>query len=370
MHFSRLHGSVLPNLFAAASLFAACGLLLTGAVAKSQTYSATTGTPGVIAVPAPIAGKISVLTQHNDNNRTGATLNERRLTPHNVSRYTFGKLFTVNVDGQIYAQPLYLSGIYLPNHTQHNIAYVATMTNYLYAIDADNGVVLWKKKYGDPISGGDVQCCCADISSTIGILSTPVIDASTNTIYFVSRNKNGDGTYHQWLNAADVITGAAKLGGPKEIAGTYGNLTFDPKIQNQRPALTLANGSIYIAWSSHNDCGPYHGWVMSYSAATLQQTGTFVNTPTGVLGGIWQSGQGLTVDDGGNLYFSSGNGTSSSDGVNTGDSFVKFRLLWPRWTGSAPPIRPIWKRRMPIWGRGGLWAFRARTTWSEAAKRA
>jgi outer membrane protein assembly factor BamB len=320
MHFSCVRGYIRRQPFVAATaLFAACGLLLTGAVAQSQTYS-----PAAITVPAPIAGQISVLTQHNDNNRTGANLNERKLTPHNVSRATFGKLFTVNVDGQIYAQPLYVSGIYLPNRTQHNIVYVATMTNNLYAIDADNGVVLWTKNYGAPVPASDVQCCCTDISSTIGILSTPVIDASTNTLYFVSRNKNTDGTYHQWLNATDIVTGAAKLGGPKEITGTYGNLTFNSRIQNQRSALTLANGSIYLAWSSHNDCGPYHGWVMSYSAATLQQTGTYVNTPTGSIGGIWQSGQGLTVDGNGNVYFSSGNGTFSADGSNTGNSFVKL----------------------------------------------
>ena len=318
MPSSRVRGLSRRKSFIAASLLAACGLL-TGAVAWSQNYL-----PASASGITPLAGQVAVLTQHNDNYRTGANLNERKLTPATVNRSSFGKLFTVNVDGQIYAQPLYVSGLYLPNKTQHNIVYVATMTNNLYALDADNGAKLWSRNYGAPIPVGDVQCCCTDISSTIGILSTPVIDADTGTIYFVSRNKNTDGTYHQWLNAADISTGAAKLGGPKEITGTYGSLTFDPKIHNQRPALTLANGSIYIAWASHNDCGPYHGWVMSYSAATLAQTGTYVNTPTGSIGGIWQAGQGLTVDDGGNVYFSSGNGSFTADGANTGNSFVKL----------------------------------------------
>ena len=278
----------------------------------------------------PSQAQTAVLTQHNDNSRTGATLNETILNTSNVNVTKFGKLYNLKVDGYIYAQPLYVPNVRILNQGVHNVVYVATMNNNLYAFDADKGTQLWVKNYGPPVPASDVQCCCPDISGNIGILSTPVINANTNTIYFASRNKNTDGTYHQWLNAADITSGAPLLGGYQEIRATYGDLTFDPKIHNQRAALTLANGNIYIAWASHNDCGPYHGWMMSYSAATLHKNGVYVNTPRGVQGGIWQAGQGLIVDDGGNVYFSSGNGSfggngsTIADGVNTGNSFVKL----------------------------------------------
>ncbi len=279
----------------------------------------------LFAVPA--AAQVNVLTQHNDNNRTGANLAETVLTPAKVNAATFGKLFSVKVDGEIYAQPLYLSNVAVPSQGTHNVVYVATMNNTLYALDADNGTTLWTANFGAPVRASDVQCCCPDISSTVGILGTPVIDPATNTIYFVSRNEIHPGTaaasYQQYLNALDVTTGAVKLS-PVLITATAGGVTFDPKLENQRPALTLANGDIYIAWASHNDCGPYHGWVMAYSASTLAQTAAYVNTPGGSLGGIWMSGQGLTVDAAGNVLLSSGNGSYTADGSQTGNSFVRL----------------------------------------------
>jgi hypothetical protein len=273
----------------------------------------------------PSQAQVSVTTQHNDNSRTGANLSETVLNTSNVNATTFGKLFAVTVDGEVYAQPLYMPQVAIAGGT-HNVVYVATMNNSLYALDADNGAQLWKTNYGTPITASDVQCCCTDVSLYIGILGTPVIDPSTSTIYFVSRHKNTDGTYHQYLNALDITTGAARTNSPKEITATNSGITFDPKLQNQRSALTLANGNIYLAWSSHNDCGAYHGWVMAYSASTLAQTASWLDTPTGSIGGIWMSGQGLTVDKSGNVYVSTGNGSISEDntGVNTGNSFVKL----------------------------------------------
>jgi outer membrane protein assembly factor BamB len=268
--------------------------------------------------------QVSLLTQHNNNSRTGANLNETILTPARVNTGQFGRLFTINVNGQIYAQPLYVPHVTVPGQGVHNVLYVATMHNYLYALDADTGAQLWSKYFGNPVPASDVQCCCPDVSDQIGILGTPVINPLTNTIFFVSRNKNGNGTYHQRLNALSITDGAPRPGSPAEIQGAYGGLTFDPKIQNQRAALTLANGNVYIAWASHNDCGPYHGWVMAYSTASLSQVAVYANTPTGSLGGIWQSGQGLVVDAAGNLYFSGGNGSYSPDGTNVGNSFVKL----------------------------------------------
>ncbi len=276
--------------------------------------------------PQTAHAQANVLTQHNDNGRTGQNLGETVLTTANVNPSSFGKLFTRAVDGEIYAQPLYVSGVAVPGKGVHNVVYAATMNNTVYAYDADDPAQtapLWSVSLGPAVPASDVQCCCTDISVRVGILSTPVIDPATQTIYLVSRNKNADGTYHQWLNALDITSGATKIN-PVEIKATYKGLTFDPKIHNQRPALTLANGNIYIAWASHNDCGPYHGWLISYSAATFAQTGVYVNTPRGNQGGIWMSGQGLTVDAAGNLYLSSGNGTWSADGAQTGNSFVKL----------------------------------------------
>ena len=280
----------------------------------------------------PVEAQTAVLTQHNDNSRTGANLNETVLNTSNVNATKFGKLYNLKVDGYIYAQPLYVANVRILSQGVHNVVYVATMNNNLYAFDADNGAKLWVKNYGPPVPASDVQPYYHDISGNVGILSTPVIDPGANTIYFVSRNKNQDGSYHQWLNAADITSGASLLGGPKEIRATYGGLTFDPRIQNQRPALTLANGNIYIAWASHNDAYAYHGWVMAYAAHSLNQTGVYVDTPplvymgknVGSNGGIWQAGQGATVDGSGNVYFSTGNGTYTSDGANTGNSFVKL----------------------------------------------
>jgi outer membrane protein assembly factor BamB len=273
----------------------------------------------------PAAAQVSVTTQHNDNARTGANLSETVLNTSNVNATAFGKLFTVTVDGEVYAQPLYVPQLTIAGGT-HNIVYVATMNDSIYALDADNGAQLWKTNYGTPITASNVQCCCTDVSLYIGILGTPVIDPSTGTIYFVSRNENADGTYHQYLNALDITTGAARTNSPKEITGTYKGITFDPKLQNQRTALTLANGNIYLAWSSHNDCGAYHGWVMAYSASTLAQTASWLDTPTGTIGGIWMAGQGLTVDGSGNVYVSTGNGSFAADttGANVGNSFVKL----------------------------------------------
>ncbi len=288
--------------------------------------------PG-ICLSSSAQNPINVVTQHNDSARTGANLNETILTTANVNSTQFGKLFTRAVDAEIYAQPLYVAGVAIPGQGIHNVVYAATMNNSVYAYDADDPTAsspLWSVNLGAPVPAKDVQCCCTDISTQIGILSTPVIDLATGTIYLVSRNKNSDGTYHQWLNALDITTGAQKFTGPTEIKATYGTLTFNPKIQNQRPALLLANGIIYIAWASHNDCGAYHGWVMGYDAATLSQASVYVDTATGTKGGIWQGGQGPTVDASGNVYVVTGNGSFNGAGTtaatNLGNSVVRLTV--------------------------------------------
>lgn len=284
--------------------------------------------PALCGISAVAPAQVSVLTQHNDNARTGANLNETVLNASNVSVTRFGKLFARDVDGEVYAQPLYVPNLTIPGKGVHNVIFAATMNNSLYAFDADDpaqSTPLWVKNYGTPVPVSDVQSI-SDISVKVGILSTPVIDPATSTLYFVHRNKNANGTWSQILHAVDITTGNERTNSPVEISGTQGSWTFNARRENQRPAITLANGKIYIAWASHNDIGPYTGWIMAYDKTSLQQLHKFVATPDGNMAGIWQSGQGLTVDSDGNLYCMTGNGTfnKNTGGQSLGCSVLKL----------------------------------------------
>ncbi len=280
----------------------------------------------LIGFVSPAPAQVNVLTQHNDNLRTGHNSKETVLTSANVTLSRFGKRFARDVDGEVYAQPLVVSKLSTPRNGIRNVVFVATMNNSVYAFDADGAIVdpLWKVNLGPPVPAADVQCCCTDISVRIGILSTPVINLERQELYLVSRNKLANGTYRQQLQAIDIRSG--KVVRTVDIEANYGGIVFDPKIHNQRSALTLADGKLYIAWASHNDCGPYHGWVMSYRADDFVQTGVYCTTPEGGMAGIWQSGQGLTVDPAGNLYLMTGNGsfTANIGGASFGCSFLKL----------------------------------------------
>ena len=275
---------------------------------------------------AVAAGGVDVLTYHGNNARTGLNDQETALAPSTVNPSSFGKLYTAPVDGQIYAQPLVVSGLALPDGPAKDVVYVATEHDGVYALDADTGTTIWRRTFIDASRGittvpyADVGV--DDIAPEIGITGTPVIDRANNAIYFVTKTKQQDGgvSYHQQLHALDLKTGADKFGGPVEIAatvpgqgvGTSGieepTISFDPLRQNQRAALSLVNGRVYIAWGSHGDNLPYHGWVMSYDAKTLQQIDVFNTTPEGLRGAIWQGGGGA-ASDGSNLYYAVGNGT-------------------------------------------------------------
>ena len=216
----------------------------------------------------------------------------------------------------------------------HNIIYVATMHNTVYAFDADDpnaSVPLWEANLGPSITLPDPNICpaewYADITVEAGIVSTPYISIENNTIYVVSTNKNPDSSdaYSHWLHALDISTGAEKLNGPVKINASYagngdgtvnGSIKFTSHMQLQRPALLLSNGMIYIAFGSYGDATPSHGWVMAYDANTLYQKAVYVTTPDYVineqelpgLGSIWQGGQGPAADSSGNIYFITGNG--------------------------------------------------------------
>jgi hypothetical protein len=291
-------------------------------------------------------GQVNVTTYHNDVSRTGQNTQETTLAPANVNVNQFGKLFTDTVDGYVYAQPLYMAAVNIAGGT-HNVLYVATAHDSLYAIDADTGSVYWTVNFipagGRTVSGTvDIASGCTDILPELGIIGTPVIDPSTNTIYLVSRAVAG-GHASQTLHAIDIGSGLEKFGGPVNVTAavpgsTYdakgGVVTFNETFENQRAALLLENGHVIIAWASMCDDDPWHGWLMSYGAATLAQEAVFNTTPNGQEGGIWMGGGGVSTDASGNLYFATGNGTW--DGVtNYGDSIMK---LGPPANGTFPVL--------------------------------
>ncbi len=289
--------------------------------------------------------QVNVLTYHNDLARTGQSLSETQLTPANVNSAQFGKLFSYPVDGYVYAQPLYLSGVEIPGKGVHNVVFVATEHDSVYAFDADDGQAnsapLWQVSFLDPASGVTTvpyqnAFNCTQIIPEIGITGTPVIDPASSTLYVVAmtmETSGGSTTYAHRLHALDLATGAEQPGSPVLIeasvsgSGDRGStVTFIPRNYKQRPGLLLLNGVVYTAWSSHCDAGTYHGWLIGYDATTLQQVFVYNNTPNGSQGSFWASGAAPSVDDQGNIYLISGNGTFDADrgGQNLGEAFIRL----------------------------------------------
>jgi hypothetical protein len=279
-----------------------------------------------------------VLTQHNDNARTGQNLSETILTPQNVNFNTFGKLFSYTVDGQVYSQPLYVPNVSIAGGT-HNVIYVETQNDSLYAFDADglSPTALFQVSFINPAQGITPVSCQTDGNTDIscgvypiyGINSTPVIDPTTNTMYLVTRTDN-NGTYYQTLHAIDITTGAEKFGGPINISGQVagsgagsqgGIIQWDPLRDVQRAGLLELNGVIYIGWA-----GAAHGWIMGYNATTLQQTAIFNTTPNSQLGGVWAAGNGLVADSEGNIYAAVGDALfdANTGGTDYGDSLLQL----------------------------------------------
>jgi hypothetical protein len=264
-----------------------------------------------------------VLTYHNDNARTGQNLNETILNTSNVNMNTFGKLFTLPADGKVDAQPLYVSNLTMSTGT-HNVVFVATEHDSVYAYDADRGALLWRVTVLNPGETPSDDRGCSQVTPEIGVTATPVIDRSSGpdgTIYLVAMSKDSSGNYHQRLHALDITTGAEEFGGPVEIRATYpgtgdeGNgstLTFDPKQHKERASLLLLNNIVYMGWSSHCDDNPYTAWIMGYDEGTLVQTRLLNITPNGSEGSIWQSGAGLAADSASNIYFLTANGTADT----------------------------------------------------------
>jgi len=282
-----------------------------------------------------------VTTAQSNNLRTSANLHEKRLTPANVNVAGFGKLFSRTVDGDIFAQPLYVPALDIKGLGKRNVVFVATEHDSVYAFDVDGGadVPLWKTSFLTATSSSvpAKELHCPFIKPEVGITPTPVIDLASGTIYVLARTKE-DGQYMQRLHALDLTTGAEKFGGPvlikaavkgSGVGATDGQLFFDGLRENPRAALLLVGGQVYLSWGSSCDVGPYHGWVMAYDARTLTQTAVFNTSPDGGEAGIWQADAGPAADDNGNIFVVTGNGdfnVAPGAGRDYGDSVLRLNL--------------------------------------------
>ena len=319
-------------------------------VRKGNAWTGILAMAIIIGSVPHILAQTSVLTQHNDISRTGQNLSETILTPATVSEGDFGKIFTLPTDGQVLAQPLYVPDLTIAG-AAHNVVFVETENDTAYAFDADSGgTPLWQASMLTPAHGAAPGATVEPASDTgcedlpqYGITGTPVIDPASGTIYLVSVSFENNYAV-QRLHALSITTGAEKFGGPvvisASIAGTGtgssgGLIKFDPKWENQRAGLLLANGTVYIAFGAHCDFGPFHGWLMAYNASTLAQTSVFLTTPNGEGSGLWMGGSGLAADvENGEtrMFLATGNGTYDAttpyktNTVDYGDDILRLNL--------------------------------------------
>jgi fibronectin type 3 domain-containing protein len=304
----------------------------------THTVTATTSDQSQsVSAEVYITNYAGTFTVHNDNLRSGVNSSETVLTPANVNEGQFGKLSSYPVDGLAFASPLYVANVNIPGSGFHNVVYVATEHDSVYAFDADgsSGNPLWKVSFLQ--NGATTVPCgdtgeCGDIPNEIGITGTPVIDPSDGTLYVVAKTEENS-NYIQRLHALDITTGAEKFGGPVVIQATAlgsgdgtGTVSFNALLENQRTGLLLSNGVVYLGFASHGDNGTYYGWVLGYNATTLKQTMAFNAAPNAAQAGIWQSGGGLATDATGDIFFTTGNGgfDANSGGLDYGDSVINL----------------------------------------------
>jgi hypothetical protein len=320
---------------------------------KQLSVSFQKGLALSILISLSAGAQVNVLTYHNDNTRQGANLSETTLTPGNVNVNSFGKLFSYDVDGYVYAQPLYISGVAIAGQGTHNVVFVATEHNSVYAFDADsnggaNGGLLWHVNLGDSAPSTSLQFQA--IKPEVGITGTPVIDPGTGTLYVDVFTTDGTDFSHH-IHALNIADGSERPFSPVLVSASVpghgvgssnGVVRFQARQQLQRSALTLANGVLYVCFAGFTDTpntDPYHGWVIGYNPATLQQLPNYVfcTTPNGTTaqfgniagrGAVWMGGGGMAVDGGGNLYFATGDGNFNafpgSNGTEYADSYLKL----------------------------------------------
>src|SRR2546427_1762914 len=336
--------------------WSASGGTLSGQTSSAATFTASG--PGVFTITATSKADVTksasatigvtdlagVNTWRNDASRSGVNSQEYALTVQNVTSATFGKLFSCPVDGWVFAQPLWVPNVTIGG-TRHNVVFVATENDSLYAFDADGPGCksVWSTANVKLIPGGEVVAPFADVENdnalgpVVGITGTPVIDPSSQTIFLVAMTEvSGTSNVIQRLHAIDITTGLERPGSPQVISASItgvtgydnsgGTITFAPKFQKQRPALLLLNGVIYISWAGFLDTDFYHGWLIGYDATTLSQVTVFNDTPDGGRGGIWMSGGGPAADAQGNIYLLTGDGdfNANAGGRNYGDTFLKL----------------------------------------------
>lgn len=281
-----------------------------------------------------------VTTYHDDVGRTGANLTESVLTPANVNSASFGLLRILPVDGKVDAQPLYLAQLSIAGGT-HNVVFVATENDSVYAFDPQTGASLWHVSLLESGETPSDDRGCGQITPQIGVTSTPVIDRSAGphgAIFVVAMSKDSSSNYYQRLHALDITTGAELFNGPVTINPTYsspagGQKTFAPGQYAERPALLLDNQTIYTGWTSHCDFEPYSGWIVGFNESTLAQTAV-LNFAADSSGGpsVWMSGGGLAADGTGDIYLLTANGafetTQDANGFpqdgDYGNSFLKL----------------------------------------------
>jgi uncharacterized protein (TIGR03437 family) len=263
--------------------------------------------------------QVSVLNANYDRQQTGANLLETVLQSNDFDWKNFGKVGTYAVDGQVYAQPLYVPGITIAGK-QHNVLYVATMHNSIYAFEADTPEVatpIWRVNFGPAVPSGYYNF--DDIVPEIGILGTPVIDPANQVLYAVSHSlpPGALSTPVFQLHAISLVDGHEMLGGPKLVSAAVpgsgagslaGSVSFDATQQLQRPGLMLSNGTLLIGFGSHSDTGNYHGWLLGYDASNLNLKTIFNASPNGIKGAIWQSGRAPAINDNAEVYLVTGNG--------------------------------------------------------------
>ena len=300
----------------------------------------------LLSLAAAAGAQPAVATAQYDNQRTGANTAETILTPGNVNEARFGKLFRYAVDGDVFAQPLYVPNLDIPGKGTHNVVFVATEHDSVYAFDAANqpGEPLWRVSFINPAAGvtpvTDSQMQCFFLGPEGGITSTPVIDAASRTIYVLARtaerSRDGDVRFYQRLHALDLTTGAERPGSPVVIRASVAGhsffgllskeIAFHALLENPRAALLLNAGKVYLAFGSACDVGPYYGWVLAYDAHTLRPAGVFNSSPDAGESGIWQSDAGIAADRDGAIYAVTGNGKfdAATGGHDYGDSVLKL----------------------------------------------
>ncbi|MFI4879949.1 MAG: beta strand repeat-containing protein [Steroidobacterales bacterium] len=320
------------------------------------------------AIKVAVTDLSGVFTYRNDVARDGANTQEYALTTTSTTTGTFGKLFSLHVDGAVYAQPLWAANLTVSG-AKHNVLFVATQHDSVYAFDADTGTQLWKGSlvstaYGatageTSVPGTSVGSGYQDVVPEIGITGTPVIDSAAGILYVVAKSVDSTGTiFYQRLHAISLTTGAEKPGAPTVIAGTYPGtddggttVTFSAQQEHQRPSLALVNGTIYVAWGSHEDHSPWYGWMMGYTfnGSAFTQTAILNVAPNGQPApgesGIWMSGGAPAADPSGNLYFATGNGpfdanSSTAPNNDFGDSLVKVTPALTAPTSTAGYFTP------------------------------